>query len=657
MIGTILGLRYELLEKIGEGGMSEVYKAKCNKLNRYVAVKVLKRQFADNIEISHKFRREATAVANLSDANIVNILDVGSQDGIDYIVMEYVNGSTLKDVIRHNGKLSNNTAIKIALKIAKALDCAHRNNIIHRDIKPQNILVTESGEIKVTDFGIAKLADSQTITNTTSVIGSAHYLSPEQAKGGYIDCRSDIYSFGILFYEMVTGKLPFDGESAVTVALKHIQETARAPKEINPSILSSINFLILKCIEKEPIRRYQNVKEIIVDLNKIQENPDILLVNNIQEENDKTIVMSSLSNETLNTNNIKINKKEDYDDEDYYDEDYDDEDYKDKKINKKTIFVTLGIIVTILLLGTIGYFIAVGRNAKDKEVTVPSLVGLTYEKAKKEAEILGLSVEIIATEISDKEEGTVLKVSPNPGSTIKKDTILKLTVSGGEQTFSMPDLSNYEVTNIKKRLNEEGFTNFTINEVYNDTVEVGYLISQSPAAKTQIKKDTQITIVISKGAEIKLVEVPSVVDKTESIAKTELEALNLKVSVEYETTNDSTKDGIVISQNNQGNKVTEGTNVTIKVGKYEEKTINIRTEVGLKEGQTILEAKSRLDVAGISFSIIGPSNDNDIIVSFTETIKESGSVVITSQSVEKDEDTNANTNTNTNTNQEEETNP
>ena len=200
MNGIILGGRYELLEKVGEGGMSEVYKAKCNKLNRFVAVKILKKQFADNKEISQKFKREATAIANLSDTNIVNVLDVGTQEDIDYIVMEYISGKTLKELIYYSGKLSYNTAIKIALQIAKALDCAHRNNIIHRDIKPQNILVTESGEVKVTDFGIAKSTDSQTITNTTSIIGSAHYLSPEQAKGTYIDFRSDIYSFGIVLY-------------------------------------------------------------------------------------------------------------------------------------------------------------------------------------------------------------------------------------------------------------------------------------------------------------------------------------------------------------------------------------------------------------------------------------------------------------------------
>ena len=270
MIGVILGGRYEILEKVGEGGMSEVFKAKCHKLNRYVAIKILKKQFANNEEISQKFKKEATAIATLSDANIVNILDVGTQEGIDYIIMEYISGKTLKDLINSNGKLPYTTAINIALQIAKALDCAHRNNVIHRDIKPQNILVTESGEIKVTDFGIAKSADSQTITNTTSVIGSAHYLSPEQARGTYIDFRTDIYSLGIVLYEMVTGVLPFEGDSPVTVALKHIQEEPIPPKNLNSSVPSSLNNLILKATQKEPIKRYENAKELIQDLNKIK---------------------------------------------------------------------------------------------------------------------------------------------------------------------------------------------------------------------------------------------------------------------------------------------------------------------------------------------------------------------------------------------------
>ena len=230
MIGEVLGNRYEIEEKIGEGGMSIVYKARCNKLNRYVAVKVLKKEMSDNEDIVNKFKREATAIAALSDNNIVNILDVGSQDDVNYIVMEYVKGKTLKELIKQFGKLNYETAITIAIQIAKALECAHKNNIIHRDVKPQNILVTEEGLIKVTDFGIAKSTSSATLTNTTTIMGSAHYFSPEQAKGTLVDNRTDLYSLGVVLYEMVTGKVPFEADSPVTIALKHIQEEVVPPK-------------------------------------------------------------------------------------------------------------------------------------------------------------------------------------------------------------------------------------------------------------------------------------------------------------------------------------------------------------------------------------------------------------------------------------------
>ena len=246
MNGEILGDRYELIEKVGEGGMAIVYKARDNKLNRYVAVKILKDEYSDNEEIVNKFKKEATAIAKLSDNNIVNVLDVGTQDETNYIVMEFVSGKTLKEVIGEFGKVNYETAIAIALQVAKALDCAHRNDIIHRDIKPQNILVTENGLVKVTDFGIAKSSDSATLTNTSTILGSAHYFSPEQARGGFINNRTDIYSLGVVIYEMLTGKVPFEADSPVTIALKHLQEEVVPPKNINSKIPDSLNEVVLK---------------------------------------------------------------------------------------------------------------------------------------------------------------------------------------------------------------------------------------------------------------------------------------------------------------------------------------------------------------------------------------------------------------------------
>ncbi|WP_243128883.1 Stk1 family PASTA domain-containing Ser/Thr kinase [Clostridium novyi] len=293
MTGTILGNRYELLQKIGEGGMAEVYKAKCHLLNRYVAVKILKNQYSDNMEFVNKFKQEAAAAASLSHNNIVGIYDIGSENNINYIVMEYIDGKTLKQIINENQVLKYNKAIEIASQIAKALECAHNNNIIHRDVKPHNILVTKDGIIKVTDFGIAKATSSVTITNSDKIIGSAHYISPEQAKGKFVDCKTDIYSLGIILYEMVTGEVPYDGESPVSVALKHVQEQVIPPIKVNPNIPESLNKLILKAVEKEPYKRYQSAHDILMDLEKIQQNPNTNIAANV-EENEYTKIMSPI---------------------------------------------------------------------------------------------------------------------------------------------------------------------------------------------------------------------------------------------------------------------------------------------------------------------------------------------------------------------------
>ncbi len=343
MIGEVLGNRYELIEKIGEGGMAIVYKARDNKLNRLVAVKILKKEFANNKDISDKFKKEATALANFSDANIVNILDVGHEEegNIDYFVMEYVSGKTLKELIVENGKLNYTVSIGIATQIAKALECAHKNNIIHRDVKPQNILVTESGMVKVTDFGIAKSSTSATITNTTTIMGSAHYLSPEQAKGTFIDLRSDIYSLGIVLYEMVTGILPFDAESPVTIALKHIQSEPIDPKKYAPSIPDGLNNLIIKCMSKEPINRYQNCRELINDLQKIKENPNTSINAKMKYDDDRTIIMEPIRPESIVNTDVNVERKKssytkaDFENDEDENEEEHEEDFRSSTTNLK----------------------------------------------------------------------------------------------------------------------------------------------------------------------------------------------------------------------------------------------------------------------------------------------------------------------------------
>lgn len=659
MNGIVLGGRYELLEKVGEGGMSEVYKAKCNKLNRFVAVKILKKQFADNKEISQKFKREATAIANLSDTNIVNVLDVGTQEDIDYIVMEYISGKTLKELINYSGKLSYNTAIKIALQIAKALDCAHRNNIIHRDIKPQNILVTESGEVKVTDFGIAKSTDSQTITNTTSIIGSAHYLSPEQAKGTYIDFRSDIYSFGIVLYEMVTGRLPFEGDSPVTVALKHLQEEPIPPKNINSAIPDSLNKLILKAIEKEPIKRYQNAKEIIQDLQKIQENPDVVIGPSVVDNSDHTIIMAPINNQNQKTSHISkiendYDEDDDYDEDEDYDDDYDDEDETPKKRKKnkngiKKAIIAIGIIIVVIILGSVGFFLA-GGNGVSNEIEVPNIVGKTTDDITEELEKLGLKIEVKSTQNSDKPENTILETDPKAGTKVKKDTSIKVIVSSGEEQVDMPDFRGYEITNIKQVLASRGLNNYTINEEYSDTVEKGYLINQSPAAYTKIGKNTKIEITVSKGPEVKLVDVKDVKGKSLSEAQELLKGLD--IDVKEETVNDKKQDGIVLEQSLPVTKVQEGTPITLTVGKYEEKKVENEVidiaGLGLKSGMKVDEAVELLLSHNLSYEIDGVG---DIVESFTKEVKKGETVKIKAKnSTNAENQVNNNSNNNGNGN-------
>lgn len=520
MIGEVLGNRYELMEKIGEGGMAIVYKARDNKLSRLVAVKILKKEFANNKDISDKFKKEATAVANFSDANIVNVLDVGHEEegNIDYFVMEYVNGKTLKELIVENGKLNYTVAISIAIQIAKALECAHKNNIIHRDVKPQNILVTESGLVKVTDFGIAKSSTSATITNTTTIMGSAHYLSPEQAKGTFIDLRSDIYSLGIVLYEMVTGILPFDGESPVTIALKHIQSEPVEPKKHNASIPDSLNNLIMKSISKESINRYQNCRELINDLQKIKENPNAAIGTRVNYDDGRTIVMEPIRTENIVNKDVNMTpNKPSYSKSDF-ENDYDEEDEEDffesknnskkSKRNNKAVIIVGAVVIAIALLGgmAFGSGLLTGGSSSSKTVTVPNIVGMTLDNATKELEKVGLKIKVSETIESDKEENTILEMNPVSNTEAKKGDIIEVKVSGGVSKVKVPDLRDYEINYIQDLLTQKGLE-WNITYQYSENIKSGYLISQYPERDTQVPKGTTIELTISKGPEEKFVSV------------------------------------------------------------------------------------------------------------------------------------------------------
>lgn len=569
MIGTLLGNRYELIEKIGEGGMAVVYKAKCHLLNRFVAVKILKQEYNTDSDFVEKFKREALAVASLSNTNIVNIYDVGSENDIHYIVMEYVNGKTLKQIIKENVRLSSGRTVEFASQIAVALDCAHKNGLIHRDIKPHNILVTEDGVVKVTDFGIAKVSNSVTITNSSKVIGSAHYFSPEQAKGGYVDCRTDIYSLGIVMYEMVTGKVPYDAESPVSVALKHIQEPVIPPRQITWDIPESLNRLILKAIEKEPIKRYQTAKEMLEDLNRIRNNSDIQIKSNTLDD-DRTRVMDPI----MMKNSI---------DEFVEDNEIEDDKTKSKGIssNKKKIIVVSAVIVVLLIATIIGVILGnmttpgglSSQISSTGKATVPKIIGLSQADAENAVVTAGLKFLVAETQTSDKAKGTVINANYKEGQSVDKGSYVRVIISGGPATTSVPDLKNSPVNYAEDTIKSNGFTVGTEKKDFSDTIPEGSVISQDPPADSELAPGGSINLVVSEGPKVVTVTVPYVQGKLLADAKTILLNAGLKVgdNVAQVLTNDKSKDNTVYLQSiTSPTPVAKGTEVDITVYHFQE---------------------------------------------------------------------------------------
>lgn len=469
MIGTILLNRYELLEKIGEGGMGIVYKAKCHLLNRLVAVKILKEELSNDDDFIARFKREATSAASLSYPNIVNVHDVGAENNINFIVMEYINGKTLKQVIKENIRLSSDKTLKIAIQIAKALECAHKNNIIHRDIKPDNILITEDNIVKVADFGIAKVADSRTTTNFNKVIGSAHYFSPEQAKGQVVDYRTDIYSLGVVMYEMLTGQVPYNAESSISVAMMHIQKDVIPPKEIITDIPENLNRAVLKALEKESINRYQTAKEMAGVLNEIKEDSNYKLdLNNGLEDatkvmepvivsdsrNDLTLVMSQAE---LEKPIIKSVKK-----------------VSNKGFSKnKKIMIIIGAIILVMFMVVSGKFLFKGPSAdtpptptnttspevseKSLEKFVPTLIGSTQDIAEQTIVNNGFLVGNISSDFNDSiAKGAVIRQSPEANTSYEEGNKIDLVISLGQMTaqVTVPRLIGEEVDEAEEILED-----------------------------------------------------------------------------------------------------------------------------------------------------------------------------------------------------------
>lgn len=590
-IGMMIGDRYEVLEKIGTGGMSDVYKAKDHKLNRFVAVKVLKQEFSENANFVSKFRIEAQAAAGLMHPNIVNVYDVGEEGGIYYIVMELVEGITLKKYIEKKARLSVKEAISIAIQVSMGIEAAHNNHIIHRDIKPQNIIISKEGKVKVTDFGIAKAATSNTITS--NVMGSVHYTSPEQARGGYSDEKSDIYSLGITMFEMLTGRVPFNGETTVAIAIKHIQEELPSPRDYVPEIPISVEQIVCKCCQKSPDRRYQSMGELITDLKQSLINPDedfVKVVDPDEEASTRMITdrdMAQIKRQSEKRDSMEEAMRlkrdsgryyeEDEEDEEDEDEDWDDDEDYDPKMEKITTILAvvaallIGCIVIFLVGRAFGVFHFGGGTEKEtqeevEQVEMIRVVGKNVEDAKRALLELGLTPEIQYEENSAYEVGTVLRASVQDGLMIDKNTVIVMTVAQGTDGVIVPAVTGKSQSEATSILEKEGFV-VTVTESFDTSVESGYVISQSPEADTTAPAGSAITIRVSQGAEDNKVRVPDLIGLTEMDATVSLVESGLGVGTITETENEdaSLTDKVCYQSYSVGSYVDKGTAVDIKI--------------------------------------------------------------------------------------------
>ncbi len=596
-IGMIIGDRYEILEKIGTGGMSDVYKARCHKLNRYVAIKVLKQEFSENANFVSKFRVEAQAAAGLMHPNIVNVYDVGEENGIYYIVMELVEGITLKKYIEKKARLSYKEAVSIAIQVSMGIEAAHKNHIIHRDIKPQNIMISKDGKVKVTDFGIAKAATSNTITS--NVMGSVHYTSPEQARGGYSDAKSDIYSLGITLFEMLTGRVPFNGETTVAIAIKHIQEEMPSPKEYVPEVPYSVEQIVLKCCQKSPDRRYQNMGELIVDLKQSLIDPEGDFVTQAGYLGAGTRGMSDQEVEQVKRASRQQEKhygaQEEMmrlrrDEPDYVQEEDEPDEGEDYDYNPKLERVTtiLAILAGIAICGIIIYFLVrvfdvfgndathqspgshilaeedetptSGQDEDDSQkeedpgvqnkaemTTVPYVIGWTEGDAIAAVRAAGLFYDVEQVENEEYEEGIVFETDLAEGTEVEKGTILKLSVSSGAGQIEVPETAGKTYEDAKTTLEEKGFV-VKREEVASDAIASGLVVSQAPQGGTMLEKGSEVVVNVSIGSSEGKVRVPNVIGMTYEDAKKALEDSGFVVATVYEVNNSQIAKGLVCYQ-------------------------------------------------------------------------------------------------------------
>ena len=570
-IGKMLDNRYELIELIGRGGMANVYKAKCHRLNRMVAVKILKSDLADNAEFRRRFRDESRAVAQLSHANIVSVYDVSRSDDMEYIVMELIDGITLKQYMERRGQMDWREALHFVTQIMRALSHAHSRGIIHRDIKPQNIMVLRDGSVKVADFGIACLADAaQTLTQ--EALGSVHYISPEQARGDRIDARSDIYSSGVVLYEMLTGRLPFEGDSAVSVAIQHLSSVPLSPRDINENVPEALELICMKAMNPNPDRRYASAEAMLEDLEKFRKDPSTnmeYIRAELKEKDDVEPTQPIPADEVASA----VRKTRKTDEKPLQ---------ENNKMNKKLLFGIIGGFAALLILIFAAFKIF--GNFGDSEngtYVVPDIRGYTVEQAENLPGVKGIfTIEVLGSKPSTQyEPGQIMEQDPAKGHTRKNNLTIKVYLCAEEQKYYMPNLIGYDSREAKLLLdNMDIELNVTFKETYDDQVPAGQVISTTPASDSELKKGNNVLVFVSLGKETKPVTVPSFIGMTLENAIAKAQELGLAVGGTTYQTSDVTV-GKVIDQSLAVNStVEEGTAISFTVSKGQETPVDDPTD-------------------------------------------------------------------------------
>ena len=593
--GMMISDRYEVVDKVGSGGMADVYKAKDHRLNRFVAIKILKQEYSNDAKFVSKFRGEAQSVAGLSHPNVVNVYDVGEDDNLHYIVMELVEGITLKKYIEvkkeQKTKLNINDAVDIAIQIARGMEEAHNNHVIHRDIKPQNIIISKDGNVKVTDFGIAKAATSNTITS--NAMGSVHYISPEQARGGHSDERSDIYSLGVTMYEMFSGSVPFEGESTVTIALAHIRNEAVTLEERDREIPRSLSRIVQKCMQKKPEMRYLKASDLISDLERALSEPDgeYVKLEPLMVDSSPTI---KISDQEMNAIREASRIVEPVDEEEYFEEEEPmDDNAIDPKLERilkicSAVVAVILVVGVILIVGKFAGWWGGGQNEVTSEATaspgatagaegqvpVPGIVGRTLEEAEQLLKDSKLQWQLQPVE-SEEEPNIVTDQDPAEGEMVDEYSRVTIYYSKEDDGITVPDVVNQTESSARTAIEGAGLVVGSVTEVYSNTVESGRVVETDPVVGSSVDEGTTVNITISKGAEGDMVPVPNIVGKKESVALERLSAVGLQGDSSHVTYvhSDKYKYGVVVSQSEKsGQSVAKGTVITYSVSLGPEET-------------------------------------------------------------------------------------